>query len=112
MFEAVKEKGGLGKTELEMASVADEVSRKAGFGGRIRMRKWPMDCDRVVIVAGKSASVPSYFDSAIGGIGANPISSLGSGMQKWRLIRQLLSILYIYTEDMFQIVHVCLVQVN
>ena len=82
MFEAVKEKGGLGKTELEMASVADEVSRKAGFGGRIRMRKWPMDCDRVVIVAGKSASVPSYFDSAIGGIGASPISSLGSGHAK------------------------------
>ncbi len=84
MFEAVKEKGGLGKTELEMASVADEVSRKAGFGGRIRMRKWPMDCDRVVIVAGKSASVPSYFDSAIGGIGASPISSLGSGHAKDR----------------------------
>ena len=82
MFESIKEKGGLGKTELEMASVADEVSRKAGFGGRIRMRKWPMDCDRVVIVAGKSASVPSYFDSAIGGIGASPISSLGSGHAK------------------------------
>ena len=82
MFEAVKEKGGLGKTELEMASIADEVSRKAGFGGRIRMRKWPMDCDRVVIVAGKSASVPSYFDSAIGGVGASPISSLGSGHRK------------------------------
>ncbi len=79
MFEAIKENGGLGKTELEMAAVADEVSRAEGFGGRIRMRKWPMDCDRVVIVAGKSASIPSYFDSAIGGIGASPISSLGSG---------------------------------
>lgn len=82
MFEAIKENGGLGKTELEMASVADKVSRKAGFGGRIRMRKWPMDCDRVVIVAGSSASVPSYFDSAIGGVGASPISSLGSGHTK------------------------------
>tara|TARA_B100000900_G_scaffold164859_1_gene139921 strand:- start:874 stop:2130 length:1257 start_codon:yes stop_codon:yes gene_type:complete len=82
MFKAVKEKGGLGLTELEMASIADKVSRNAGFGGRIRMRKWPMDCDRVVIVAGKSASVPSYFDSAIGGVGASPISSLGSGHEK------------------------------
>jgi len=82
MFQAIKENGGLGKTELEMAGVADEISRKAGFGGRIRMRKWPMDCDRVVIVAGESASIPSYFDSAIGGIGASPISSLGSGHAK------------------------------
>ena len=82
MFQAIKENGGLGKTELEMAGVADEISRKAGFGGRIRMRKWPMDCDRVVIVAGKSAAIPSYFDSAICGIGASPISSLGSGHAK------------------------------
>ena len=82
MFQAIKENGGLGKTELEMAGVADQISRKAGFGGRIRMRKWPMDCDRVVIVAGESASIPSYFDSAIGGIGASPISSLGSGHAK------------------------------
>lgn len=82
MFQAIKENGGLGKTELEMAAVADEISRTAGFGGRIRMRKWPMDCDRVVIVAGESASIPSYFDSAIGGIGASPISSLGSGHAK------------------------------
>jgi Xaa-Pro dipeptidase len=79
MFQAIQENGGLGQTELEMAAIADEVSRKAGFGGRIRMRKWPMDCDRVVIVAGESASIPSYFDSAIGGVGASPISSLGSG---------------------------------
>jgi len=32
MFEAIRESGGLGKTELEMASIADKVSRKAGFG--------------------------------------------------------------------------------
>ena len=82
MFQSIKENGGLGKTELEMAGVAEQISRKAGFGGRIRMRKWPMDCDRVVIVAGESASIPSYFDSAIGGIGASPISSLGSGHAK------------------------------
>ena len=61
MFQSIKENGGLGKTELEMAGVAEQISRKAGFGGRIRMRKWPMDCDRVVIVAGESASIPSYF---------------------------------------------------
>ena len=82
MFEAVRDCGGLGKTELEMASAADEVSRSAGFGGRIRMRRWPMDCDRVVIAAGRSGAIPSYFDSAVGGIGASPISSLGAGFAK------------------------------
>jgi Xaa-Pro aminopeptidase len=82
MFESIRAGGGLGKTELELAAMADSVSREAGFGGRIRMRKWPMDCDRVVVVAGKSGAVPSYFDSAIGGIGASPISSLGAGHGK------------------------------
>ena len=82
MFEAVREVGGEGRSELEMAAAADEVSRAAGFGGRIRMRRWPMDCDRVVIAAGRSGAVPSYFDSAIGGLGASPISSLGAGHAK------------------------------
>ena len=48
------------------------------------MRKWPMDCDRVVIAAGRSGGVPSYFDSAVGGLGASPISSLGAGFAKVR----------------------------
>ena len=82
MFAAVRDCGGLGKTELEMAAAADEVSRIAGFGGRIRMRRWPMDCDRVVIAAGRSGAIPSYFDSALGGLGASPISSLGAGHAK------------------------------
>ncbi len=82
MFKAIRDVGGVGRSELEMAAAADEVSRAAGFGGRIRMRRWPMDCDRVVIAAGRSGAIPSYFDSAIGGTGASPISSLGAGHSK------------------------------
>jgi len=82
MFEEIHNSGGLGKTEVEMAGLADAISRSAGFGGRIRMRKWPMDCDRVVITAGHSGAIPSYFDSAVGGLGASPISSLGAGFAK------------------------------
>jgi Xaa-Pro aminopeptidase len=82
MFESIRESGGLGKTELEIAGVAEEVSRASGFGGRIRMRKWPMDCDRVVIAAGRSGGVPSYFDSAVGGVGGSPISPLGAGFSR------------------------------
>ncbi len=82
MFEAIQNSGGLGSSELEMAGVADRVSRFSGFGGRIRMRKWPMDCDRVVIASGRSGGVPSYFDSAVGGSGSSPISSLGAGFTR------------------------------
>ena len=82
MFESIRDTGGVGKTEIEMAAAADEVSRASGFGGRIRMRTWPMDCDRVVIAAGRSGAVPSYFDSGVAGLGASPIASLGAGFAK------------------------------
>ena len=82
MFLAVAERCGNGVTELDVASVAEEVSRKRGFGGRIRMRRWPMDCDRAVVAAGRSGGVPSFFDSAIGGSGANPMAPLGSGHRR------------------------------
>ena len=41
-----------------------------------------MDCDRVVIASGRSGRVPSYFDSAVGGSGSSPISSLGAGFTR------------------------------
>tara|TARA_Y100000746_G_scaffold106208_1_gene90712 strand:- start:2310 stop:3563 length:1254 start_codon:yes stop_codon:yes gene_type:complete len=82
MFESIRGFGGPGKTELEMAGVAEDISRASGFGGSIRMRKWPMDCDRVVIAAGRSGRVPSFFDSAIGGVGGSPVSPLGAGFSK------------------------------
>tara|TARA_Y100001934_G_scaffold256178_1_gene323921 strand:+ start:2573 stop:3826 length:1254 start_codon:yes stop_codon:yes gene_type:complete len=82
MFDLIADFGGLGKSELEMAGAAEELSRSSGFGGRIRMRKWPMDCDRVVIAAGRSGGVPSYFDAALGGTGGSPISPLGAGFSR------------------------------
>ena len=85
MFEAIDELGsafGEGITEIELAAAADEVSRAEGFGGLIRMRKWPMDCDRVVIASGSSGAIPSYFDSAIGGAGTHPMAALGAGHRR------------------------------
>ena len=41
-----------------------------------------MDCDRAVIVTGRSGGVPSFFDSAVGGFGSNPIAPLGSGHRR------------------------------
>jgi Xaa-Pro aminopeptidase len=82
MFNVIRDQGGIGQTEIGMAGAADEVSRSAGFGGRIRMRTWPMDCDRVVIAAGRSGAVPSYFDSGVAGLGGSPIASLGAGFAR------------------------------
>ncbi|MBC8437994.1 MAG: aminopeptidase P family N-terminal domain-containing protein, partial [Euryarchaeota archaeon] len=82
MFEAILDEGGEGVSEIELAAAADSVSRAAGFGGHIMMRKWPMNCDRVVITAGNSGAVPSYFDSAVGGTGPHPFASLGAGFNR------------------------------
>lgn len=82
MFEAILDEGAAGVSEIELAAAADSVSRAAGFGGHIMMRKWPMNCDRVVIAAGHSGAVPSYFDSAVGGTGPHPFASLGAGFHR------------------------------
>jgi len=85
MFEAIMGAGGVGKSELELAAVAEKVSRSSGFGGHVRCRRYPMSCDRAVIVAGRSGGVPSFFDAAVGGLGPHPAEGMGSGM---RVIKQ------------------------
>ena len=51
MFQLICDKGRQGKSELELAGIAEEASRSAGFGGRMMMAH---DCDRVVIASGRS----------------------------------------------------------
>ena len=82
MFEAVETVGGQGVSEIELVAAAEAVSRAAGFGGNVQMRRFPFQCDRGVIVAGRAGGVPSFFDSAIGGTGPHPMSSMGSGFTK------------------------------
>ena len=82
MFDAIASNGKEGMTEIELAALADEVSRAAGFAGHIRMRKWGMDCERVVIVSGENGSLPTFFDSAVGGAGPHPFAALGAGFKR------------------------------
>ena len=82
MFEAVYTVGGEGVTEIELVAAVEAVSRAAGFGGNVQMRRFPLQCDRGVIVAGRAGGVPSFFDSAIGGTGPHPMASMGSGFTK------------------------------
>ncbi|MDA8550576.1 M24 family metallopeptidase [Candidatus Poseidoniales archaeon] len=82
MFEAVQAVGGEGITELELVAAAEAVSRSEGFGGHIHMRRFPLQCDRGVIVAGRAGGIPSFFDSAVGGTGAHPLNGMGSGFTR------------------------------
>lgn len=82
MFEAVQAVGGEGMSELDMVAAAEAVSRSEGFGGNVQMRRYPLQCDRGVIVAGRAGGIPSFFDSAVGGTGPHPLSGMGSGFSR------------------------------
>ena len=82
MFEAVQAVGGEGMSELDMVAAAEAVSRSEGFGGNVQMRRYPLQCDRGVIVAGRAGGIPSFFDSAVGGTGAHPLNGMGSGFTR------------------------------
>ena len=82
MFEAVEDSIKIGATELEIVASAEEVSRRNGFGGNVQMSRYPLQCDRAVIVSGRAGGIPSFFDSAIGGTGAHPLAGMGSGFNK------------------------------
>ena len=82
MFESISALGCEGVTELELTASAEAISRAAGFGGEISMRRYPMQCNRGVVVAGRSGGIPSFFDAAIGGMGPYPGAGMGSGFGK------------------------------
>ena len=82
MFEAVQAVGGEGVSELDMVAAAEAVSRSEGFGGNVQMRRYPLQCDRGVIVAGRAGGIPSFFDSAVGGTGPHPMSGMGAGFTR------------------------------
>ncbi|MBJ24155.1 MAG: hypothetical protein CMB64_05730 [Euryarchaeota archaeon] len=82
MFDAIGALGCEGVTELELTASAEAISRAAGFGGEIPMRRYPMQCNRGVVVAGRSGGIPSFFDAAVGGIGPYSGSGMGSGFRK------------------------------
>ncbi len=90
MFDAVKQSVELGATELQLVAAAEEVSRRHGFGGTVQMRRFPLQCDRAVIVSGRAGGIPSFFDSAIGGTGPHPMAGMGSGFTKLRANRPIL----------------------
>ena len=82
MFDVVEQSISIGATELDIVAAAEAVSRHSGFGGNVQMRRFPLQCDRAVIVSGRAGGIPSFFDSAIGGTGPHPLAGMGSGFNK------------------------------
>ena len=82
MFEAVSQLGGEDVSELDLVAAAEAISRSEGFGGQVQMRRFPLECNRGVIVSGRAGGVPSFFDSAVGGAGPHPLAGMGSGFNK------------------------------
>jgi Xaa-Pro aminopeptidase len=82
MFTALAEYGKEGMSELELVAEVEMISREAGFGGNINLRRFPMQCDRGVIVSGRAGGVPSFFDAAVGGTGPYPGAGMGAGFSK------------------------------
>ena len=82
MFDAILRAGKEGLTELDLVAQSDKVSRENGFGGIVQMRRYPMMCNRGVVLAGRSGGVTSFFDSAVGGSGPHPLAGFGAGFGK------------------------------
>ena len=82
MFEAVSQLGSEGITELDLVAAAEAISRSEGFSGQVQMRRFPLQCNRGVIVSGRAGGVPSFFDSAVGGSGPHSLAGMGSGFNK------------------------------
>ena len=78
MFTAVMDGYQDGDTELDIAGIAEHVSRSHGYGGSVNCRRYPMSCDRAVVVSGRSGGIPSFFDSAVGGQGSHPGAGMGA----------------------------------
>ena len=82
MFETIETIGGEGVTELDLVAAVEAISRSEGFSGNVQMRRFPLQCDRGVIVAGRAGGIPSFFDSAVGGTGPHPLGGMGAGFSK------------------------------
>ena len=82
MFDSILSAGKEGLTELDLVAQSDKISRENGFGGIVQMRRYPMMCNRGVVLAGRSGGVTSFFDSAVGGSGPHPLAGFGAGFGK------------------------------
>jgi len=71
-----------GISEIELAGLVEAKARSLGHQGITRMRLWGAELFYGHVMAGPSASVPSYLASPTGGPGVSPVVAQGPGFRK------------------------------
>ena len=73
-----------GITEIKLAGLIEARARELGHQGFVRMRLWGSEMFYGHLMAGPSASVPSYLASPTGGTGTSPAFAQGAGFRPIR----------------------------
>jgi len=71
-----------GISEIELSADLENVARKAGHLGLIRLRSFNMDMYFGHILSGPEAAMPSYADAPTGGPGLSPAFGQGPGTRR------------------------------
>ena len=103
MFETVSAVGGEGVPEIELVAAAEAVSRAAGFGGNVQMRRFPLQCDRGVIVSGRAGGFLPSSTLQLGVQGRIQWHLWVVGLPKSKQMSQFLSTSFICIEDTLSI---------
>lgn len=70
-----------GMTELELIMMMEEVMRRAGHAGIMRMRGYNQELVTGMVAAGEAAAEPTYFDGPAGGRGLTPAVPQGASFR-------------------------------
>jgi Xaa-Pro dipeptidase len=71
-----------GMSDLELAAELEFTARKEGHQGLVRMRGFNSEAFYGQIFSGADSAVPSYLDSALGGMGITPAFGQGAGYKR------------------------------
>jgi Xaa-Pro aminopeptidase len=69
-----------GMSEVDLAAALEAFARSRGHQGAVRMRGFNQEMFFGHVMAGSSASMPSFFDGPTGGSGLNPSYPQGAGL--------------------------------
>jgi len=69
-----------GMSEVELAAALEAFARSRGHQGAVRIRGFNQELFFGHVMAGASASMPSFFDGPTGGSGLNPSYPQGAGL--------------------------------
>ncbi len=66
-------------TEIEVDGLLISLARGQGDQGRLRMRGWNQEMFHCHVLCGKTATIPSFTETPIGGLGTTPAIAQGAG---------------------------------